>query len=139
MYKNENGFTLAEVIASAIIVVIASIALYVGIVYVERNIMRNYHDRVALWHAAGELDKQRFSYNTYGKQLSPFQDKTVLIDDQGPIRIDGTMHYEKLAIVPPDIVLQNIPYTAIEISVQWTERAGGEQREIVLREDFYRE
>ncbi len=139
MYKNENGFTLAEVIASAIIVVIASIALYIGIVYVERQIVRNYHDRVALWHAAGELDKQRFSYNTYGKQLQPFQSKSVLIDDQGPIRINGTMWYEDLAVVPPDIVLQNIPYKAIEIRVQWTEPADDEQREIVLREDFYRD
>jgi prepilin-type N-terminal cleavage/methylation domain-containing protein len=137
MKKNEHGFTLTEVLASALIVVIASIAMYVGIVYVENQIAKNYHDRVAIWHASGELDWQRYVWNNY-KALEPFQSKSVPIDERGVKRIDGIMSYEHLGLVPPDIVLENIPYEVIEITVHWTEPSDNKTREVKLREDFYR-
>jgi len=137
MIRNERGFTLAEVLASAIIVVLASIALYIGIVHVEKQIVRNYHERVAIMHASGELDWQRYNWNTFNMSFAPFQSKSVAIDTRSEKRIDGTMSFDLKDFAPPDIVLENIPYEILEISVSWVEPTDGKSREVVLREDFY--
>ncbi|MBN2829218.1 MAG: prepilin-type N-terminal cleavage/methylation domain-containing protein [Candidatus Cloacimonetes bacterium] len=137
MMKNENGFTLAEVLATAVIIIIASIAMYYGIVHAERQIVKNYHDRVAIMHASGELDWQKYYKNTYNG-LSPFGSKSVVIDEydnRGPLL--GVMEYKQLGLVPPDVVIQNLHYEAVEISVRWTEPSDKKQRKVVLREDFY--
>ncbi|MDP8231163.1 MAG: hypothetical protein P9L91_00690 [Candidatus Zophobacter franzmannii] len=136
MIRNERGFTLAEVIASALIVVLASIALYIGIVHVEKQITRNYHERVALMHASGELDWQRYNIGLNHAFLA-FQNKSVPIDIDGEKRIDGIMTFELKGIVPPDIVLENISYDILEIRVKWTEPSDKKERDIVVREDFY--
>ncbi len=54
----DSGFTLIELLVVFIIVLVAIVALYVGIQFAEKQVTRNYHSRRALLIASGTLDYQ---------------------------------------------------------------------------------
>ena len=56
--QSDGGFTLISVLMEGLIIAVAFIGLYIGILYAEATLVENYHNRVAILHASGELDYQ---------------------------------------------------------------------------------
>ncbi|MDZ4121994.1 MAG: hypothetical protein U1C33_06205, partial [Candidatus Cloacimonadaceae bacterium] len=51
--QNEKGVTLLEVMVTSIVIVATILSIYIGVVYAEKQVLRNYHDRVATLKASG--------------------------------------------------------------------------------------
>jgi hypothetical protein len=135
--RDESGITLIEVLATAIIVLVALAGLYIGIIYADKQVQRNYHDRVATLHASGELEWQTYYKKNY-KVFSLFSNRPVLLDDtldDGRV-LNGFM---SVRVIPTSetVAATYIPYDILEISVTWTEPGDKKSRKIVVREDFY--
>ncbi len=134
--KNERGITLLEILATAAILVFAITSVYIGIIYAEKQMQRNYHDRIATLLASGELDWQKYYLNTY-KEFDEFPLRQVLIDRlQGGRLLYGKMSIRKIETYEVSVG-QTLPYTIIEISVTWNEPGDRAPRKVVVREDFY--
>jgi len=134
--RNEKGITLLETLATAIIVVVALISIYTGIIYADKQVQRNYHDRVATLHASGELEWQMYHKKNY-KEFDTYGSKTVVIDKlyrNAPL--NGTMT-TKTKETQESVVGVSVPFTIVEVSVTWTEPGDKTPRTIVVREDFY--
>ena len=134
--KNEKGITLLEILATSIIVAVALISVYIGIIYADKQVQRNYHDRVATLHASGELEWQTYYYKNY-KMFDLGTAKTVVIDEldkgkllKGQMTVRTTETFEN----PFGTV---VPYNIVEVTVQWTEPGDRTPRRIVVREDYY--
>jgi len=134
--KNERGTTLMETLASTIILSFAVISLYIGILYADKQVQRNYHDRVAILHASGELDWQMYcKKNT--KKFDLFQNRSVVIDKLYKGRLLKGLMSTSLV---DNFESQSgfvVPYSVLEISVRWVEPGDNEERKYVVREDFY--
>ncbi|HOV16691.1 MAG TPA: hypothetical protein PLF50_04290 [Candidatus Cloacimonadota bacterium] len=134
--KNEKGVTLIEVMATAIIVAGAIIALYTGIIYADKQVLRNYHDRVATLHASGELEWQMY----YKKNYKVFDEynygKTVIIDRLKRGNLNGIMTMKVYDRYETPFGSQ-VPYKSVVVAVTWTEPGDKTARRIVVEEDFY--
>jgi Tfp pilus assembly protein PilV len=134
--RNESGITLLEVLATAIIVVVALISLYTGIIYADKQVQRNYHDRVATLYASGEIDWQMYYYKNY-KTFDLFTNRTVLIDRLAEgMLLNGVMSTKVTDTFETPFGI-NVPYTILEVSVTWVEPGDKTSRKIVVREDFF--
>lgn len=134
--RNEQGFTLLEILATAIIVAVSLISLYMGILYADKQLQRNYHDRVATLHASGEIEWQMYYRKNY-KEFEEFSNKVVLIDRLAENRLlNGTMSM-KVTESQENPFGSGIPYKVLEIRVSWLEPGDRETRTVVVREDFY--
>ena len=134
--RDEKGITLLEVMATSIIVAVALISIYTGIIYADKQVQRNYHDRVATLHASGELEWQMYHKKNY-KVFDTYNSKTVLIDKlyrNAPL--NGTMT-TKIKETQESVISVSVPYAIVEVSVTWTEPGDKTPRTIVVREDFY--
>lgn len=134
--KNENGMTLLEIIATALIVGVAMVGLYMGIIYADKQVQRNYHDRVATLHASGEIDWQYYYRKNY-KEFDRFNNKIVNIDflDRGRI-LTGLMTMQVMNEGETPFGAP-VEYQRLEITVKWKEPGDKTDRKIVVREDFY--
>ncbi len=134
--KNEKGMTLLEILATSIIVAVSMIGLYTGIIYADKQIQRNYHDRVATLHASGELEWQIFYRKNY-KQYDLFTGRSVVIDKLAREKeLVGQMSVRLTEAVESPFGTY-VPYEILEVTVVWTEPGDRTQRKIVIREDFY--
>lgn len=134
--NNEKGMTLLEILATSIIVAVSMIGLYTGIIYADKQIQRNYHDRVATLHASGELEWQIFYRKNY-KQYDLFTGRNVVIEKLAREReLVGQMSVKLTEAVESPFGTY-VPYEILEVSVVWTEPGDKTQRKIVIREDFY--
>ncbi len=136
--SNEKGITLLEVMVTAIVIVGTILSIYIGIVYAEKQILRNYRDRVATLLASGELEWQYFHYTNYNGAFAPYNNRSVVIDylPKGK-QLTGTMTVS----VTPTAELYgslSLPYYAIQATVRWIEPGDNRERSIILREDIYR-
>ena len=134
--KNERGITLLEVIATSIIVAVSLIGLYTGIIYADKQIQRNYHDRVATLHASGEIEWQTFYKKNY-KEFDPFTSRTVVIDKLARGKVLNGVMSTKLSESQDTPFGTTVPFTILEVSVVWTEPGDKTIRRIVVREDFF--
>lgn len=134
--RNEKGLTLLEIIATSIIVAVSMIGLYTGIIYADKQIQRNYHDRVATLHASGEIESQTYYKKNY-KQFELFNARTVVIDKLSQDKeLTGIMSV-KLTDEIESPFGTYVPYQVLEVSVTWTEPGDKTERKIIVREDFY--
>jgi len=134
--RNENGMSLLEIIATSIIVAVSMIGLYSGIMYADKQIQRNYHDRVATLHASGEVEWQTYYRKNY-KEFDPFNSRPVVIDNLARGKVLSGMMSTKLTEAIESPFGTYVPYTILEVSVTWIEPGDKTQRKIVVREDFY--
>lgn len=134
--SNEHGITLIEVLATAIIVLVALAGLYTGILYADKQVQRNYHDRVATLHASGELEWQTYYKKNY-KVFSLFYNRPVQLDILDDNRVLSGMMSVRVIPASETVAATYVPYEILEISVSWTEPGDKTPRKIVVREDFY--
>jgi Tfp pilus assembly protein PilV len=133
--KSEKGVTLLEVLATGIIVLVALISIYTGIIYADKQVQRNYHDRVATLHASGEIEWQMFYFKNY-KVFDTFTNKTVLIDKLKRGNLNGQMTARRTDTFENPFGV-SVPYNVLEVTVSWVEPGDNRTRRIVVREDFY--
>ena len=133
---NDKGFTLLDVVISAVIIVAAFSALYIAIVYCQKTLTRNSHDRTASLMASGELEWQYYMFYAQ-KRFDVFRYRPVVIDNypQGG-QLTGTMIFSKPAIAVDNALGQLMYHQPIIITVQWLEPGDHRIRSIALREDF---
>lgn len=136
---SEDGLSLTEVLAAAVIIVVAALGIYIGILVAESQLQRNYHDRVAALLASGECDRQYYN-RVYRGQFDEFvSGRTVTIDyyegtDKPPL--EGLMTIDLTE--RSDIVFgRTMTYIVLEVRVEWDEPLAG-RRVVVVREDIFR-
>jgi len=136
--NNEKGVTLLETLATTIIIAFAMISLYMGIIYADKQVQRNYHDRVATLQASGELDWQAYYIKNY-KEFDIYNDRQVVLDRLARGSLIGFKSTSSKAALENPFGL-SVPYTILTVSVRWLEPGDtgkGKERRIVVREDFY--
>jgi hypothetical protein len=134
--NNEKGFTLIDVVISAVIVVASFAALYIAIVYSQKTLVRDSHDRVASLLASGELEWQYYQFNAL-KRFDEFVTKPVVIDTYpNGHSLNGAMIFTKPALESDNALGQLMYHQPIIITVQWSEPGDRRMRSIALREDF---
>jgi hypothetical protein len=108
-----------------------------GILYADKQVQRNYHDRVATLIASGEMDWQVY-YKKDFKSFDLFTGRPVDIKD------DRLKHGVLKGVMSTTVkdTWENpfglsIPYSIVEVSVSWIEPGDNKVRKIVIREDFY--
>jgi prepilin-type N-terminal cleavage/methylation domain-containing protein len=134
--KSESGMTLLEVLATSIIVAVALISLYTGIIYADKQVQRNYHDRVATLHASGELEWQTYFFKNY-KTFELYTGKNVVLDVLPRGRTLNGQMTTRLIETFENPLGTIVPYKILEVSVVWIEPGDRTQRRIVVREDYY--
>ncbi len=70
---------MAEVLVVAIVMAVMIITIYIGIMYADKQVTKNYRHRVATLMFTGELEKQ---YTLYMKEgiFRPFTNMPVIIE-----------------------------------------------------------
>lgn len=135
--SNERGFTLVEVMTTAVISLVALTALYLGIVYAEYQLARNYHHRAFLMHASGELDRQINHLTFAGVPDLSYRTRTVNIPLGDGHTLRGTLFIELPTHETYVATGYNQTYWIIRVSVTWRDPATSELQTIELREDYF--
>jgi len=134
--NNARGVTLLETLATAAILAFAMISIYTGIIYADKQIQRNYHDRLATLIASGEMDWQYYNLYAY-KDFAIVPARTVVLDNLAR----GRSLYAQVSVSKTETFESPfglyVPYKILEVAVKWTEPGDKTQRKIVVREDFY--
>ena len=135
----EDGLTLVEVLAASVIIVVAAIGVYIGILYAEAQLNRNYHDRVATLLASGECDWQYYR-KVYHDAFDEFLPREVVIDEfegsakHQPLRGMMSMElYENVEVV----FGRTMRYKELSVQIEWDEPLAG-KRVMLVREDVFR-
>lgn len=149
----DSGFTLIELLVVFIIVLVAIVALYVGIQFAEKQVTRNYHSRRALLIASGTLDyqfylkKKKLGYFDLsqtgglggalidGPSLYPSNDSRNL---QGSIT--ATIKSDELTSLSSFEIdgTDRLKKTVITVVVEWKEPASENKTKFVkMVEDYY--
>lgn len=134
--NNEKGFTLLDVVLSSVIMVAAIGAFYIAIVYSQKTLIRNSHERVAALIASGELEWQFYMFNAQ-KRFDAFTWEPVIIDTypQGG-QLTGKMMFSKPNLESDNALGQLMYHQPIIITVQWSEPGDNRMRSVSMREDF---
>jgi hypothetical protein len=135
--QSDGGFTLISVLMEGVIIAVAFIGLYIGILYAEATLVENYHNRVAMLHASGELDYQMLYVERHGYPL-PFLNKTVTIDQEGFHTLRGTMTMNAWTDADNSTGFASMEYNAVEITVTWKNPSDKKRKQVTLREDYFR-
>jgi len=114
------------------------LSIYIGVVYAEKQVLRNYRDRVASLYATGELDYQYSLYNA-NKSLGDLRPitKTVTLDylpKNKVLSADVNVDVIPMAEAYNSLVLN---YMRVKVTVKWYEAGDDRVRSIVMVEDFY--
>jgi len=137
LLRNEQGVTLIETMVTILVTVAAFLGLYIGILYSEKQIERDNHDRVAALIASGALEELRYSRAVNGGGIV-FSNQSIVIDPgkDGKGKILGVL---SRVIKSESEIFQGQPrnYTVVEIHVSWKEPRDVKNRDMVVREDFY--
>ena len=137
---NNKGFSLIGLVAATIIVVISMISLYIGIVYVERQMACNYHERAAMLIASGEIEWQ-VNYLNSRKVVDVFREKQVVLDyaetkDGLFPKLRGKMTLS--SSLGQDLSTgMTLEYIRLTVKVTWRDPATGKNRSIRLVEDVF--
>lgn len=133
---NERGMTLIEVLVTSLVILFTVVSIYIGVVFAEKQMLRNYRDRVATLAASGEMEWQYYHHRVFNS-YDTFSQRQVVIDHlprgrvlYGNMSVDVTSKYE----TPMG---QYLYYDIVEVAVAWNEPLDRRERRIVIREDFY--
>ncbi len=136
--NNQSGLSLVEVLIASVIIVVAAFGIYIGILYAESQINRNYHERVAALLASGECDWQYYSI-MYRSDFDEFASRDVVINSyegtgRPPLRGRMTMNIGEQVDV---LFGRTMRYRTLTVQIAWNEPLAGE-RIIAVREDLFR-
>lgn len=143
LLKDERGVTLIEVLITALVLVVLVLAVYIGIMYAEKQATLNHQYRAATNIATGELDKQYF-FNRYNADQSnqvllPFSNRPVVImnmDDDGDETLNGN-----LTVMVTDMVERigenGYPFKRVVAKVEWQYPTRKDKHTVVMEEDHY--
>ncbi len=136
--QSDGGFTLISVLLEGIIILIAFIGLYIGILYAEATLVENYHNRVAILLASGELDHQMLRIERTGNPRV-FVPKTVTIDEDGSHHLNGTISMRTWMDTDSSTGFASMEFHAVEVTISWKNPANKKNQKVVLREDYFLE
>jgi hypothetical protein len=138
--NEQHGFTIVEVVATGVISVVAFLALYIGMVYAEGRMNRDYHTRSAMMIASGELDIQTYWIHTFKKMNNERRVVSAVIDDSNNgLAIKGKAELTPYPIVDDEIISdQRLYFMRITSKVSWKEPSlENEVLSVQLVEDYY--
>jgi len=133
---NEQGYTLIEALISSMIIVVIIITIFIGIVFAEKQLSRNYHDRVATLHASGELEWQYYYRKTFNR-FNIAGEKNVTIDLLPRNKVLPGKMGIVLTAGEENVGVASMTFSTLEVKVSWTEPGDKKLRTVVLKEDFY--
>jgi type II secretory pathway pseudopilin PulG len=135
--NDQRGFTIVEVVATGIISVVAFLALYIGVVYAEGRLTRDYHTRSCMLLASGALDIQTYWLHTYKTMNANWRNNQVVIDRRSRLLVTATVRTNK---TENDEQIDNntLTFYRIQADVNWKEPSlEGDTQTVTLIEDFY--
>lgn len=83
LLSRQSGITILETMAVMTVVVVTVLAIYIGVVYAERQLLTNYRDRVATLLITGELEMEYYRH-TRSKPFELQLNKQYILDDTNP-------------------------------------------------------
>ena len=136
LLQEQKGMTLLEVLAVMVIIVVMVLAIYIGIVYAEKQLLINYRDRVATLLVTGELEMEYYRH-VHDKPFELQVNREYIIDDRDPNHIlVGYMTIEqKTAQESSNEQLLN--YIYLEATLRWIDPDTKKERFSRMREDYF--
>lgn len=140
---NDSGFTLVELLASSLIVLIAIAGLFVGIQFTENQVFKNYRTRKAML-----LVSARLEYHNYFKQkYGGFK----LNADDIPIYSQSyrlhSLSYSRNIVISFRTTIDSLDYNVydntynrarVEVTGTWPEPSrNNKNHRVMLMEDYY--
>ncbi len=136
--QSDGGFTLISVLMEGLIIAVAFIGLYIGILYAEATLVENYHNRVAILLASGELDFQMLNIERFGQPSNLPSQSSVIIDQDALHTLRGTLTKRQWVDADNSTGFASMEFTAVEITVTWKNPDDKETRKVTLREDYFK-
>ncbi|MEN6444630.1 MAG: hypothetical protein ABFC98_01135 [Candidatus Cloacimonas sp.] len=133
--RSQEGYSLAELLIVAIVIAVMVLTIYIGIEFAEKQITRDYRQRIATFILTGELEKQ---YTLYMKEgtFHTFKDVPVIIDQTKEMTITGRMYVT--AQKEEEYYLNNTyGFYYVIGEVRWVDPVTEKEHYVRMREDFY--
>ncbi|HNX03792.1 MAG: hypothetical protein KA963_01710 [Candidatus Cloacimonas sp.] len=135
LLRSQGGYSLAEVLVAAIVMAVMIITVYIGIIYADRQITKNYRHRVATLLLTGELEKQ---YTLFHKEgiFHPYTNLPVIIEQTDDVTVNGTITIT-VGRERENYMSQNYNFSYLIGEIKWIDPATEKLHYIRMREDFY--
>ena len=135
LLRSQGGYSLAEVMVAAIVMAVMIITVYIGIIYADRQITKNYRHRVATLLLTGELEKQ---YTLFHKEgiFHPYTNLPVIIEQTDDVTVNGTITIT-VGRERENYMSQNYNFSYLIGEIKWIDPATEKLHYIRMREDFY--
>jgi len=135
LLRSQGGYSLAEVMVAAIVMAVMIITVYIGIIYADRQITKNYRHRVATLLLTGELEKQ---YTLFHKEgiFHPYTNLPVIIEQTDDVTVNGTITIS-VGRDRENNMSQNYDFSYLIGEIKWIDPATEKLHYIRMREDFY--
>jgi len=135
LLRSQGGYSLAEVLVVAIVMAVMIITIYIGIIYADRQITKNYRHRVATLILTGELEKQ---YTLFMKEkiFRPFTNKPVIIEQTDDVTVYGYITISVYNDIE-NYMSNTYNFTYLVGEISWLDPASNKKHYVRLREDFY--
>ena len=135
LLHSQGGYSLAEVLVAAIVMAVMIITVYIGIIYADRQITKNYRHRVATLLLTGELEKQ---YTLFHKEgiFHPYTNLPVIIEQTDDVTVNGTITIS-VGRDRENNMSQNYDFSYLIGEIKWIDPATAKLHYIRMREDFY--
>jgi len=135
LLRSQGGYSLAEVMVAAIVMAVMIITVYIGIIYADRQITKNYRHRVATLLLSGELEKQ---YTLFHKEgiFHPYTNLPVIIEQTDDVTVNGTITIT-VGRERENYMSQNYNFSYLIGEIKWIDPATEKLHYIRMREDFY--
>jgi len=111
------------------------ITVFIGIIYADRQITKNYRHRVATLLLTGELEKQ---YTLFHKEgiFHPYTNLPVIIEQTDDVTVNGTITIT-VGRERENYMSQNYNFSYLIGEIKWIDPATEKLHYIRMREDFY--
>ncbi len=135
LLRSQGGYSLAEVMVAAIVMAVMIITVYIGIIYADKQVTKNYRHRVATMLLTGELEKQ---YTLYQKEgiFRPYTNLPVIIEQTEDVTVNGTITIS-VGRDRENYMSQNYDFSYLIGEIKWIDPATEKLHYIRMREDFY--
>ncbi len=136
LLRRQSGITLVEALVLVVVLAVSVLTIYIGIVYAEKMITRNYRDRVATLLVTGELEMEYYRHS----RSKPFElqvNKAYVLDDRDPDNVLwGYMTIEKKSGQESSNE-QLLSFVYLEATFRWIDPSTKKSRFIRMREDYF--
>ncbi|HOU72261.1 MAG TPA: hypothetical protein PLB85_02675 [Candidatus Syntrophosphaera sp.] len=136
LLSRQSGITILETMAVMTVVVVTVLAIYIGVVYAERQLLTNYRDRVATLLITGELEMEYYRH-TRSKPFELQLNKQYILDDTNPEHVlcgNMTVTTRNAQETSNEQLLN---YIQLEATFRWIDPGSKKERYIRMREDYF--